>query len=80
MALGVREALNKYAELIETNRLQEGQKVHLVAMLRAMSQRGSAPWVSLTDKERIECSEGSWTKTVKNIETKLKEKNYVGKD
>ena len=80
MALGIREALNKYAMLIETDGLQESQKIHVVTMLRTLAKGGALPWVTLTNKERIECSEGSWMKTIKNIEDKLKEKNYVGKD
>ena len=80
MARGTKELLVRYATLLQTSQLQEGEKIHLATMLRAIAEKGMLPWVSLTDKERIECAEGSWTKTVKNIEAKLKEKNYVGKN
>lgn len=79
MARGTKETLIRYATLLQTSVLQEGEKIHLATMLRALAERGALPWVSLTDKERIECAEGSWSKTVKNIEEKLKEKNHVGK-
>jgi hypothetical protein len=77
MAKPLKEVLVEYASRLETDQLTEGHKIHLISMLKAMAKDGKLPWVGLTDKERIECSEGSWAKTMKNVEALLKEKNHL---